>query len=427
MRRRASLSRGAAKLTALLAALALAGCGDDSGQKATSADAFVDSIGVNIHMSYNDTVYGDRRAIVDALRELGARHVRDGIVIDRVDQYSALRDIANHGIGVDLILGDPLGRFGTGNFDDQMGVLRQDMAGVAESVEGPNEFDTSGATDWPGTLGNYQKQLYDRVKRDPALSDLPVIGPSLVSLNNWAQLGDIGQDFDSGNLHPYPGGGPPTSGLLQSQVATVRPIFGSKPIVATETGYHNSLTPPPGQQPGVSEAAAAIYVPRLFLEHFKFGIARTYLYELADEKPDPAGRDPEQHFGLIRTDFSQKPAFTALRNTIALLVDPGPSFDPGRLEYTLKAKQPVSRLLMQKRDGRFYLALWRSETAAFNTGLKEDVSPPAIGVDVAFPNDPARVREYAPVRSPQPVRSWDGDTDVTLSLASEPVILEIDP
>ena len=47
------------------------------------------------------------------------------------------------------------------------------------------------------------------------------------------------------------------------------------------------------------------------IEHFRAGIPRTYAYELIDEKPDAALTDPEQHFGLLRNDFSEKPAFTA--------------------------------------------------------------------------------------------------------------------
>jgi hypothetical protein len=57
-----------------------------------------------------------------------------------------------------------------------------------------------------------------------------------------------------------------------------------------------------------------VYLLRTFLEHFKGGIARTYAYELLDEKPDRGLRDPEQHFGPLRQDFTPKPAFTALRN-----------------------------------------------------------------------------------------------------------------
>ena len=59
----------------------------------------------------------------------------------------------------------------------------------------------------------------------------------------------------------------------------------------------------PGSRPSRS-AVAAIYLLRTFLEHFRSGIPRTYAYELVDEKPERAGRDPEQHFGLLRSDFT---------------------------------------------------------------------------------------------------------------------------
>ena len=59
-----------------------------------------------------------------------------------------------------------------------------------------------------------------------------------------------------------------------------------KPIVFTESGYHNAINENT-DQPGVSETTAAKYIPRLFLEDFSRAVPRTYLYELMDEAPDP--------------------------------------------------------------------------------------------------------------------------------------------
>ncbi|HEV2769635.1 MAG TPA: hypothetical protein VGV40_05560, partial [Solirubrobacteraceae bacterium] len=50
------------------------GCTED----ARSAGSFVESVGVNTHLGYDDTVYGRSWPVVrDGLVELGVRHIRD--------------------------------------------------------------------------------------------------------------------------------------------------------------------------------------------------------------------------------------------------------------------------------------------------------------------------------------------------------------
>jgi hypothetical protein len=418
-------SRRQVTAVALSALLALAGCGQDEGRRAQPAQSFVDSIGVNVHMGYTDTAYGRLGAVRAALRQLGVRNVRDGVSIGREDQYAALRALGRDGVRADLILGDPLGRFGTGTVEQQVGTVKRELLSVTRSVEGPNEFDGSGARDWPRLLRAYQERLYGLVKGDPELSVLPVVGPSLIDMPAWPRVGDLSRWIDYGNIHPYPGGEPLQPDRLSVQLEQVARSSRSEPVMATETGYHNALSAPPVQQPGVSERAAAAYVPRLFFEHFRAGIERTFEYELVDERPEPAGRDAESHFGLLRSDFSRKPAFLALANTIALLEDPGPSFRTGSLDFALKSGDSVGRLLLQKRDGTFYLVLWRPGTSAWSRAAHTDLSPAPVAVRVRLGEPAERVRSYAPVRSTRPLESWEGAESVRLELGVEPLVLEI--
>src|SRR5262249_37883627 len=155
----------------------------------------------------------------------------------------------------------------------------------------------------------------------------------------------------------YLGGNEPLTSLAD-HLDKVRTIAGSKGSVVTETGYHTAKTWT-GNHPGVSEQAMGRYVLRLFLEFFTSGISRTYLYELIDEGTNTGER--EQNFGLLRYDGSEKPAFTGLKNLIGLLSDPGAGFTPGKLGYALSGDTAgVRQLLLQRRDGRFYLVLWRT-------------------------------------------------------------------
>jgi hypothetical protein len=111
----------------------------------------------------------------------------------------------------------------------------------------------------------------------------------------------------------------------------------------------------------VTEAAAAAYVPRDYLESFAAGARRAYLYELADEKPDPAGTDSEQHFGLLREDLSPKPAFATLQQLLAdIRSSPG---DGDRRPVAVQAAADVRSLLLDRPDGSRALVLWRRVVA----------------------------------------------------------------
>ena len=49
-------------------------------EKARSADSFVDSVGINIHLHNMDTPYSNFPRVQQALEDLRIRHVRDGLI-----------------------------------------------------------------------------------------------------------------------------------------------------------------------------------------------------------------------------------------------------------------------------------------------------------------------------------------------------------
>lgn len=389
---------------------------------ARQADSLVDSIGVNVHLAFSDTPYVSEFATVrDRLAELGVRHVRDVLFPDRPDQYQRLDELATAGIGATLTIDSPAEPPGT----------REDLLGVAagidgvDALEGPNEYSTHSPfdPDWKAHLISFQEALYEEAKADPALASLPVIGPSIVH-NDQAQLGDISADLDFGNIHSYPFGNPPDK--LGGAIAKAELNSGAKPIWATETGYHTALSWA-GEHPPVDEATMATYMPRLFLEYFRWGIKRTFSYELVDEFDDPQGEDREANFGLVRHDLTPKPAFEAVRNTIRILEDPGASFTPGALDYTLAEggvalagpeSAGLHKVLLQKRDGAFYLALWRTSS----------IWDPATGQPLPSPPQPLEVEvapglesatEYLPNSSAAP--AW------SVAAPAQPLQLEVGP
>src|SRR6202521_402282 len=78
-------------------------------ETAKPADSLVDSIGVNIHMTYSTTAYGDVTAVKKMLSKLGVRHVRDAGKFYAatpgysVYEFGAYGAVASLGIGFDLI------------------------------------------------------------------------------------------------------------------------------------------------------------------------------------------------------------------------------------------------------------------------------------------------------------------------------------
>jgi hypothetical protein len=389
---------------------------------ASGADTFVESIGVNTHTLYNYTAYDNFEAVKARLAELGVRHIREDLALERPDQYERLNELAAMGIKSTLILGDP--SKGASGLEEMISIVKTNLGGAVDAVEGPNEFDMRGGPNWAAELREYQQNLYGAIKADPSLAALPVIGPSIVHRTNQEALGEISGMLDYGNIHSYPDGEPPESNL-SSQLGRAAANSGAKPVVATETGYHTALNWD-GEHRPVSEEAMATYIPRLFLDYFSRGIPRTFSYELVNEQPDPANAERESNFGLLRNDFSPKPAFDALRNTIAILADPGPAFAPESVDYSVGgSRADLHQVLLQKRDGSFYLALWRA-TSVWDASAKAALDPPAEAVTLSFDRQVKNAQRYLPnVSEASSPLSLHGDQPLTLNVGPQVVILRL--
>lgn len=318
-----------------------------------SAQAFNASVGVNVHMSYFDTAYNNWQAVRDELVRLGVHHVRDAACPGCTTQRNRLLALAAAGIHVDFTMQQP---GNSASLQDLVNMVAGPMRSAVDAVEGPNEYDRSGNPTWVTDLRAYQQQLYSLVRSTPALDGVPVIGPSLTSSSAFTALGDLSGALDWGNVHPYAGGQIPTSTLAYN--STMESIVApGKPMAATEAGYHNALNATGGQPP-VSEAAAADYVPRLFLDMFRAGVPRTYLYELLDEKPDPGHTAPENEFGLLRNDMSEKPAFQTLEELLHLTAPVG-TVDLAPVHLQVSGPADLRQLLIQTGPASYALVLWR--------------------------------------------------------------------
>jgi hypothetical protein len=357
-----------------------------------SAETLVDSIGVNVHFSYVDTAYARRAEVLARLRELGVRHVRDGMPYPIEAMRAGLRAVSRQGIRGTLI-GDPT-LDPASQVADSVALMGDGIAGF----EGPNELDASGNPAWPAMLRDYMPAL------DAAVGDeapgVPVIGPSFIDPASRIRIPpDLPGLF---NAHPYPQGGPPEPAIGDA-VRELRARGGDSRAIFTESGYHNALRATTGQPP-VSEEAAAVYLPRLLVTAFGAGVRRTFIYELLDEKPDPGLLDPEQHFGLLRQDLSPKPVFRAVQTLIAALKASTGKRRSGQVSLNIQVRgaDDVERLVLARRDRSLVVALWR-RVAVWDQDARRPVDPQPLPVELSFGTAVDDVVAWRPSIASQPV------------------------
>jgi hypothetical protein len=360
------------------------------------------------------------------LKSIGIRHLRDGVHLQNQDYNEALYGrwikLGTLGVRFDAVL-DPRSNLGPLNaaFLEQVDRL---AGHTIESFEGPNELDISNVADWPSVDRTYGMSLFESTRAMTGPSQIRVIGPSLAFASHTPQLGNISNQIDEGNLHPYPAGKMPSI-IFPEQIDLAKIMAGDKGIVFTESGYHNAINDHRGQ-PGISEAAAAKYIPRLFLEDFAHGVLRTYLYEFMDETTDPGFADAELDWGLVRADGSEKPAFFAMKNLIAELSDIAEPAQLEHLDWTLSPTDShIHCLLLEKSSGKFDLVFWQ-EISSYDLRRGLDVENPSITSVLTLGRRARNITLYDPVKQSAPIHTFDHPKSVPLEIADEPLVVEIE-
>jgi len=351
-------------------------------QLAVPSDNVVNSVGVNVHLSYSPSPYTNFSAVESALKNLQIRHIRDGLSAAPPSWYNSEHNQLGQ-LGIDSLFYDSVGQ-SAALIESYPTTMAQCFAGY----EGPNEYDISGVTNWaPPLLA--QVELLSNAERGPNESPrYPVIGPALVEYDQagFSTLGNISPYIDYGNVHDYPAGHNPGTagwggldaeghayGSIPWNIDQAAIDAPGLPYYATETGYTNDLTDPNG----VPQSVSAVYMPRLVLEHWRAGFTRIFLYELASE----GGQD----YGLMTSTWEKKPAYTALANLLIFLYDKGYTFTPTSLNYGIAGGDSnLHQLLMQRHDGTFFLALWLEESS-YNTTTETAVTVAPETITVQLP------------------------------------------
>ncbi len=393
-------------------------------ERARPADTFVDSIGVNVHLSYYDTAYNNYAGIIKPrLLEAGIRHIRDGCPSQNQTEFrNRLNDLGRAGVKSMLICSPNTG----GSMAEIVAALKK-VAPSLEWIEGPSESDLTGVSfrglKFPDGTRAFQNELYAAVKGDPDLKKLPVVMTAVGDPEHSPRLGRL-ESADYANTHCYAGGGPPGfrwNWYMDRCLANIQ-----RPIVASETGYHHAINHRDGHWiRGVTERASGRYLPRLFAEYFVRGVIRTYVYEFLDEKPRPDYS--EANFGMLRLNGEPKPAYVAVKNLITLLRDPGADFSPGALSFSINGDvEPVRHLLLQKRDGSFYLLLWIN-AVSYDTKSKQDVKFSPQPTRLIFDKPIISAKAYRPLEGLTPVANFASSQEINLQVYDQILVLELHP
>ncbi|MFA9272407.1 MAG: hypothetical protein ACEQSX_16960, partial [Baekduiaceae bacterium] len=82
-------------------------------------------------------------------------------------------------------------------------------------------------------------------------------------------------------------------------------------------------------------------------------------------------------FGLLRQDFSMKPAAVRMRNLLRLVDPAATAGAPAALDYTLQGDVTgVERVLLRRADGTFVLAIWQ-KARVYDEYARREIGVPA--------------------------------------------------
>ncbi len=415
---------------------------------------------INTKLFYATKVYKHTDAVIDLLKELGARGIREHVTVGKSigtrNQQYAMPVLAAAGCRWHGTVGNVT------DWQNATSVNKQavdflasyyaprmggDLSALMHSFGGCNEVDnvTNNGPDWAAHARIMQAALWKQAKANSATWNVPVAGPSTrtdFTPARAAALGDLSAISEMGNGHLYNKGRSP-SGEIDEHLSILNPVFpNATRWIMTETGYNNS--PQDNKGKTVPESASATYVVRGICDFFKRNTAYCR-FELLDD-PDvidytsqsSINRTAERqaHFGLVAMTTStiatstpdtwrKKPEFYATKNLLGLMSDRGGSFTPAALNVSVTGGgSDLQQLLLQKRDGRHYLLLWRDVQVCTNY---PDASPVAVTpVSLSLQMTAARTcAVYQPTLSSTPIATYPATTSMSLALSGDLKIIEI--
>jgi hypothetical protein len=304
-------------------------------------------------------------------------------------------------------------------------------AEMIEALEGPNEPDQFGLH-FDGLTGAAavhaaQKALYTAAKEDPAFAGLPIFCPALsfpAAGGLASTLQDLSAFCDFSASHNYVENlsvGPALPlDYLRRWTSFADAFVPGRPHVNTEGGW----TTNPGDAEGVDEATQAKYLLTYLLDAALLGISRSYIYDLADDGPDPAYQSNVNHYGLFRYDGTPKPAATMLAAVNNLLAG-----GPGAGDYVtfrVSGLPPTGHsLTLRRANASQVIALW-NDSYLWDREHHRRRPPVEMRVAVEFATPVSRVRLVDGFSDAPPrILPMDGKK-VSLLVSDHAIFLDVD-
>lgn len=388
------------------------------------ASALVSSLGVNVHLNFTGTAYQNLAGVQGALDYLGLKAMRD---MGAQRDATAYATLANKGYNFDFVAPGGRDQLDIKTLTERLHAFATAYPGAIASLEGPNEVNHwpisyGGATDLAAAKA-YQQAFFDAAKGDSALRALPMINLSLAAgrASTYAPLGDMSGAANFGNAHPYVTHGAQPHARLSALVGYAQATTPGLRMVISESGYP---TLPSHYGQGVDEATQAKLSLNLVLDATRLGVAKTFLYELAD---DPhSGGGAWDYGGLYHSDWTPKPAAVALHNLITTLTtSAGGIPTPAAPAYTVSGLTAHNdSLTVHETDGTYAIVIW-SEPDIWDAVAHTPIAAAAQTATIQLRQAVGGYAIYDPLIGTAPIRSGGATSRISVQVTDHPLVVEL--
>ena len=351
------------------------------------------NVGINARFGLNaasgQSYRDNQTALAQALSDAGVRHIRSAVTAGfESNVLSVLQDN-----GRNILLCAVTTQIANNHLDSSLTGVATALnrlqsirnAGRLRYIEGPNEWNGNGPTDWAPDLADYQRQLYAAARQG---ANNQVIGSyaaySVVQASvNTGSSGHDHEDYaaelaaicckkaDWGSGHIYGGSATSFETRFESNLDRLEVIPPADPYVLTETGLSTTA----GVGLTINEEVKGKYIARFFMDvaqRLPLTIQTAYYFELYEAATNSGAATT---MGLIEKDtLVRKRSFYAFRNMLWLLGSPNSTSLPS-IPVTLSNSTvgQVERQLVRRSDNVYLLFLWLDKDL-WNTGTATPVA-----------------------------------------------------
>src|SRR6476620_6582003 len=208
----------------------------------TRATTFLDSLGVNLHTSWEGATDNNVQNVIADLKYIGITNLREEVMPDpgNTAPYARLDAMAKAGMHFDLMVST----YWKDALPQAISLLHDFVVshpGAVNAIEGLNEVDLWPLGTYKGQTGNdavraFQTDLHDLVRADPALNSVKLF--SFTYADNDLMTGSLQGIADVAATHRYYWGANPQPTKLAADIAaTQADKLPGGPVVITETGH----------------------------------------------------------------------------------------------------------------------------------------------------------------------------------------------